>query len=120
MGKLRTKGNIAAQDFMIHIVNNLSEDNIILDWLKKCPTLIGPDSLMAEVISDELNHIHEKNKNKNNNRKEKKNCQPMTNNYKQVQKCGENGHNLSELKCLENKNESRNNTDSDRKKNVLG
>ena len=54
--KLEIKGKIVDNYFMIHVVNNLKECNVILDHLENHLELTSPDALMIEVIYDKLKH----------------------------------------------------------------
>ena len=63
MSEFGMKGNISNENLVVHVVNNLlEEDNIILDGLKNCLIFSGPDALIIEIISEKWNHWHKKSK----------------------------------------------------------
>ena len=62
--KFGLKGNMADEDFMIHVPNNLHDEyDVILD-VENCLTLSGSDVPTIEVICKKSNHQYEKNKEK--------------------------------------------------------
>ena len=64
MNEFGQKGNVSDEDFMIHVLNNLSDEyDVILDGLKNCLTLIGDDALTIDLIHEKLNHGYKKIKN---------------------------------------------------------
>ena len=65
MNKFSLKGSIIDQDFIIHILNNLPKDYVvILDGLKHHLTVTGDNALTIDEIPKKMNHWYEKIKDK--------------------------------------------------------
>ena len=64
------KDNLADEDFMIHVVNNLPNYDVILDRLENHLTSYGDDAFTIEDIREKLNHRNQKIKNKNEEKRE--------------------------------------------------
>ena len=65
MTKFGQKGNITDKDFMIHILNNLPEDNdVILNGLENCLMATRDKALTVDVIHEKLNHQYKQKRRK--------------------------------------------------------
>ena len=81
MNEFGNKGNVSNKDFMIHVLNNLSEEyDIILNGLENHLTATGDDALTVDSIRKKLNHRFEKIKSKKEVKIEKKHWVHMISN----------------------------------------
>ena len=113
MNKFGQKGNIANDDFMIHILNNLPKDyNVILDGLENHLMVIRDDVLTINVICKKLSHWYKKIESKKEEKTEKEKALGAYNKqYKQrCHKCGKYGYKLAIKNVLKMKmkNENKN------------
>ena len=61
LNKFGQKGNVSDEDFMIHVLNNLTKENgVILDGLENHLTVTGDDSLTIDLICEKVNHRYKK------------------------------------------------------------
>ena len=72
MTEFGQKGNVSDEDFMIHVLNNLSkEHDVILDGLESCLMATGENALTIDSICKKLNHRYKKFKCKKEEKNEK-------------------------------------------------
>ena len=70
MTKFEMKGSIMDKEFKIHVINNLSDEYVVvLDDLENCLTSTG---LTIENICEKFNHWHRWIKNENEEKKQQK------------------------------------------------
>ena len=112
MDEIGLAGKMSDMEFMIHVLNNVSEEyDVVLDSLESCLVSTGEDKLTIEAFREKLNSRFEwiSSKERERDHHEKALAFGFNQQFKGMcHKCGQYGHKPDSSKCPENKHDKGN------------